>query len=65
MAGLKDQIEGKGKELKGRVTGDEATETEGQVQQTKGKITHEADRAKQKVQGKVEELKGRARQKTA
>lgn len=65
MAGIKDQVQGKAKELKGKLTDDEATELEGKAQQTKGKVDKNAGRAKSKIQGKVEELKGRARQKTA
>ena len=52
---MKDQIEGKAKEIKGKVTNDERTELEGKAQQKVG-------RAKGKVQGKAEELKGKARQ---
>lgn len=65
MDGIKDRAQGKVKELKGKLTGDEATEIEGRAQQEKGEITDKAGRAKRKIQGKAEELKGRARQKTA
>jgi uncharacterized protein YjbJ (UPF0337 family) len=40
---LKDKAEGKAKEVKGKVTGDRATETEGQAQQTVGNIKGKAD----------------------
>jgi uncharacterized protein YjbJ (UPF0337 family) len=58
MAGVKDQLEGKAKEVKGKVTGDEATEMEGKAQQKVG-------RAKGKISGKADELKGKARQATS
>jgi uncharacterized protein YjbJ (UPF0337 family) len=57
-ANMKDQIEGKAKELKGKVTNDQSTELEGKTQQQVG-------RAKGKVQGKAEELKGKVRQATS
>lgn len=38
MAGLGDKIEGKAKEMKGKVTGDKSTELEGKAQQAKGKV---------------------------
>jgi len=65
MDGIKDQVEGKVKKVKGEITGDEVTEIEGKAQQLKGRVTQEAGRAKRRIQGKAEELKGRARQKTA
>jgi uncharacterized protein YjbJ (UPF0337 family) len=55
MAGTKDQIEGKAKEIKGKLTDDEATEAEGKAQQTKGKVEN-------KVEGKVDEIKGKLKQ---
>jgi uncharacterized protein YjbJ (UPF0337 family) len=58
MAGIKDQVEGKAKEIKGKITGDEETEAEGKVQQKVGQ-------AKGKVSGKIDELKGKARQATS
>jgi uncharacterized protein YjbJ (UPF0337 family) len=58
MAGVKDQVAGKAKEIKGKVTGDEATEMEGKGQQKVGQ-------AKGKISGKVDELKGKARQATS
>jgi len=55
VAGMKDQVEGKAKEIKGKLTDDEATEAEGKMQQGVGK-------AKGKVTGKADELKGKTRQ---
>jgi uncharacterized protein YjbJ (UPF0337 family) len=55
MAGIKDQAEGKARQVKGRITGDDAEVAAGETQETVGK-------AKGKVQGKTEELKGKARQ---
>ena len=43
MAGLGDKVEGKAKELKGKLTGDRATETEGKTQQVAGELKDTAD----------------------
>ena len=43
MAGLGDKVEGKAKEIKGKLTDDEATEVEGKAQQAAGKIKDTAD----------------------
>ena len=43
MAGLGDKVGGKAKELKGKLTGDKATEMEGKVQQAAGEIKDAAD----------------------
>ncbi len=43
MAGLGDKVEGKAKELKGKLTGDKATEMEGKGQQAAGEIKDAAD----------------------
>jgi uncharacterized protein YjbJ (UPF0337 family) len=55
MAGMKDQIEGKAKEIKGKLTDDEATEAEGKAQHTKGRVEN-------KVEGKLDEIKGKLKQ---
>ena len=43
MAGLGDKVEGKAKEIKGKVTDDKSTEMEGRAQQAVGKIKDTAD----------------------
>jgi uncharacterized protein YjbJ (UPF0337 family) len=43
MAGLGDKVEGKAKEIKGKVTDDKSTEMEGKAQQAAGKIKDTAD----------------------
>ncbi len=43
MAGLGDKVEGKAKELKGKLTGDKATEMEGKTQQAAGELKDTAD----------------------
>jgi uncharacterized protein YjbJ (UPF0337 family) len=43
MAGLGDKVEGKAKEIKGKLTDDEPTEMEGKAQQAAGKVKDTAD----------------------
>ena len=43
MAGLGDKVEGKAKEMKGKLTDDEPTEMEGKAQQAAGKVKDTAD----------------------
>jgi len=43
MAGLGDKVEGKAKEIKGKVTDDKSTEVEGKAQQAAGKVKDTAD----------------------
>jgi uncharacterized protein YjbJ (UPF0337 family) len=45
MAGLKDKVEGKAKEVKGAATGDKKTEAEGKVQGAKGNLKDAAHKA--------------------
>jgi uncharacterized protein YjbJ (UPF0337 family) len=52
---LKDKAEGKAKEVKGKVTGDQATETEGKAQQTVGNIKGKADEVASNVREAQEE----------
>lgn len=42
--GLKDKVEGKLKEIEGKVTGDKARELEGKAQGTKGKAKEKANK---------------------
>ena len=62
MAGTKDQIQGKAREVKGKMTPEEAEELTGNAQSLKGKLEATADWTKNKLLGKAEELKGKARQ---
>lgn len=62
MAGLKNQVAGKAREIKGKLTDDKTEEMAGKAQHTRGKIEAGLGRAKGKVVGKAEELKGKARQ---
>ena len=43
MAGLGDKVEGKAKEIKGKLTDDEPTEMKGKAQQAAGKLKDTAD----------------------
>ena len=52
MAATEDRVEGKAKELEGKVTGDEAREAEGKGQGTLGK-------AKDKVSDAADSIRGR------
>ena len=45
MAGLKDKVEGKAKEVKGAATGDKKTEMKGKAQGAKGGMKNAADKA--------------------
>jgi len=65
MDGTKDKVTGKIREVKGRVTGNEAEEARGRGEQMKGDLKNQFGRAKRKISGKAEELAGRAKQKTA
>ncbi len=52
MAGTEDRVEGKGKELEGKATGDEAREAQGKGQGLLGK-------AKDKASDTADSLRGR------
>ena len=52
MAGTEDRVEGKAKELEGKVTGDEARETEGKGQGMLGKAKDKASDAADSIRGK-------------
>jgi uncharacterized protein YjbJ (UPF0337 family) len=45
MAGMKDKVAGKAKEVKGAATGDKKTELEGKAQGAKGNVKDAADKA--------------------
>ena len=45
MAGLKDKVEGKVKEVKGAATGDKKTEVEGKLQGARGNLKDAAHKA--------------------
>lgn len=49
MAGLKNQITGKARELKGQITNDESEQLAGKVQQKQGKLQSKVARVKAKV----------------
>ena len=49
----KDRIEGKAKELEGKVTGDESREAEGRAQGKVGEVKEKADDAWEDVKDKV------------
>ena len=57
MAGLGDKVEGKAKELKGKLTGDKATEMEGKGQQAAGEL-------KDTVDDVADEMRDRSRDRT-
>ena len=52
MAGTEDRVEGKAKELEGKVTGDEAREAEGKGQGMLGKAKDKASDAADSVRGR-------------
>lgn len=49
MAGLGDRVEGKAKELKGKLTGDKVEEAEGKAQQAAGKMKGKVEEAREKA----------------
>jgi len=49
MAGLGDRVEGKAKELKGKITGDKIEEAEGKAQQAAGKMKGKLEEARKKA----------------
>jgi uncharacterized protein YjbJ (UPF0337 family) len=48
MAGIGDRVEGKAKELKGKITGDKTEEAEGKAQQATGKMKGKLEEARKK-----------------
>jgi uncharacterized protein YjbJ (UPF0337 family) len=56
MAGVKNRIVGKAREIKGRITKDESEELAGKVQQEEGKLESKATRVKRKVIAKTEAI---------
>lgn len=52
-----EELVGGAKELVGKVTGDKHTETEGQVEQIKGKVKAAVEDAKDMVSGALDGLK--------
>ena len=60
MSGEADQIAGKAKEVQGKVTGDKELESEGQTQQTAGKVEHAVGDARDKLKGAGQALKDTA-----
>jgi len=62
LEGAKDKVAGKAREIKGKVTGDEAEESAGRTQQLKGDAVGTANKGKRKIEGKGEELKGKIKQ---
>ena len=62
MPGIKNQIAGKIRETKGRITGDETEESAGKLQQVQGKIQSKVGRAKSKILSQVDEAVDKARE---
>lgn len=61
MAGLKNQIAGKIRETKGRITGEETEELAGKLQQVQGKIQSKVGRVRTKIRSQVNEAIDKAR----
>lgn len=57
MSELKDKIEGKAQEIKGKVTDNERDEAEGKAKQMRGDVKGAANDAKSKVQRAGDSLK--------
>jgi uncharacterized protein YjbJ (UPF0337 family) len=60
MAGLKNQIVGKAREAKGRITNDETEQLAGEVQQKEGKLEAKVSRVKRKVIAQTEAIVDKA-----
>jgi uncharacterized protein YjbJ (UPF0337 family) len=56
--GDENKVAGKIKEIGGKVTGDDRLETEGKVQNAKGKVESAVDEAREKAKGALEGLRG-------
>lgn len=54
MAGVKNRIVGKAREIKGQITNDESEQLAGKVQQKEGKLQSKVTRVKRKVTTQVE-----------
>jgi uncharacterized protein YjbJ (UPF0337 family) len=52
----KERVEGKAKELEGKITGDESREAEGRAQGKVGEVKEKADEAWEDLKDKVGEL---------
>lgn len=52
---MKDQIQGKAEELKGKITGDRGEEMKGKVRQDVGKVKEKVRDVREDVSNKVEE----------
>lgn len=52
-----DKLEGKAKEVAGKVTGDDELEAEGKVQHAKGRIDEKVDELKNTAKGAVKAAK--------
>lgn len=57
MAGEKEKIEGKAKEMKGKVTGDREKEAEGKADQVKGQVKKATDKSEDRADESMESLK--------
>ncbi len=49
MAGLDDKVEGKAKELQGKLTDDDAKELEGKAQQAQGEVKDTVSAARERL----------------
>ena len=61
MGEIKDKIEGKARELKGKVTNDKAEEAHGNAQQMKGKAEGAVNRAADKMGSEANRAKDNER----
>ncbi|PZR85728.1 MAG: CsbD family protein [Candidatus Nephthysia bennettiae] len=56
---MKDKIQGKAEELKGKVTGDKSEELKGKARQTEGGAKEKLDEATDKLSGDDRDLESR------
>lgn len=59
MSGTTDDIKGKAKEAVGDLTGDEALQREGKLDQASATVKHKVEDVKEWVEEKVDEVKGK------
>jgi uncharacterized protein YjbJ (UPF0337 family) len=59
MAGMKDKVVGKAKEVEGKLTGDELREAEGKAQGAKGDLTDAAHDIKNRIKNAARDTKDR------
>lgn len=59
MAGIRDKVAGKVKELEGKLTGDRVREVQGVGQRRRGEVKAAAEGVKDRVTGAAREAKGK------